>query len=673
MGAGQDLDVSAFVMLTVLGLSLASTLDMGSSPRGSVPNAAALDALGDQAYSLASSLAEIADGEYDNKMQRILTLGVNGNCNATLDYLRHAVHPAGLYRVLLRSSTGATTVCQDAEPTGEHITAWAGYIPQADTAFVVPEYEAYDGDDMGMDVTVIPMRNGYAVQRVVPVEVEAVTAEGVAYRAAAAVRIAPRHSQVSMAVMHNGNPTNYYESKTETTFTLRLNETSGNALSSGTQLTIHLPYHWTNVAPDDETSNWRNKTSARGTDGWTIAAVLNTTLASGTLDFQFKGTRPESNDPNATAFDLAYATLDDGAKGMAHLVFRGWGSTQTQAGPFTRGLSVAVPPLPKAAGSGAWSLVFANPSKTLLDDIRLQNITIHQPHGLPLFASVTGTGWTKVDNITLRWLGPATITRETAQEFRFTVTTQDLTFGDALPAQMQVRFNGNGHVANLTSLAASAAYRARLFPNATLPGYALENQGGAAGAPLEVCSNAVIDGHAHRGCATYRRSNLGSLAGLSDKIATGAAGSSVSVDNATELRPGDWLSIHADFASLDAALAGDPLFVNARETRVTMYHPWTRTAAYLEDWTVWQRWNTTQARLDGAIELPRGMVHGTYAIVAERSLDLAGGVVGGSDQVVRKTMWVTIGPRTGGFEDLVMPPGTVIYDVGITVWLPEWG
>jgi hypothetical protein len=384
---------------------------------------------------LLQGLTEISDDEYGDRMTRMVVELLNGNSTATRNLLHRTVSDQALYSVTLHNSRGGSRLLwRDQEPTGEQVGRVVKWVPKPDTAFIVPEYGTYDGDTMGLGAQVIALRNGYPINdRDIPVEVRVTTNDTAVYRENVGVRFGEQ--QVTIGLVQGSATVHYYGTTGQNEFKLRVNAST--ALPAGTDLMVRVPARWLNVTGNTTDSNWTDVSWTRGEAYWTVQARLNTSAT--TVDFGFYGFRPVGD--GATDFDLGSAELNNGTLARADLIWRGKTTTQSLAGPFTRSIAVSTPKTLVAGSAAPWNVLFMNAQNEttvrvlgtcITGCIRVTNITIVQPQGLPIFASVDGTWARSSDGTTLWWTGGTVeLSQDEAHEFTLNVTSAQRTGGNA--------------------------------------------------------------------------------------------------------------------------------------------------------------------------------------------------------------------------------------------------
>ncbi|HEV8361705.1 MAG TPA: hypothetical protein VGR28_14745 [Candidatus Thermoplasmatota archaeon] len=655
--------LEAAVVAAFLLLGLALVAPAPPATQSTQPTRVALER---NVQDLLVAMDTMDDADYGDRMNRAIIELLNGNTTSTQALLHRAISDQALFRLTLHNSRGGSMVLyEDRQPTGEMVGRTIDWVPPLDTAFVVPEVESVDGDAMGLGAALIPLRNGYPVNdRDIAIEVDAVTNQSVHYRANVGVRYGD--AQVTMGLVKNGDVTHYESEKNSKTFTLRLN--SSELLPTGTQLEIRVPNAWTAVSAKTTDANWTSVGWQQQPDFWTIGGSLN--AAANMVDFEFNGTRPEGS--AATGFDLVAAALNSSTVGRSDLLFKGQGTTATLAAPLTRSIHLATPKVFVHGQPAPWSIVFANAQNEttvrllgtcISGCIKVTDITIRQPDGLPIFDPGTpGTGWSRLDASTLRWTGSVELGRDEAYEFKLNVTPAAEILSHVYTPQPRLTLPDGHFSLNLSAMVDNATHVGRIrpaFANATteIPGY-----------PLVVgqhwlCGQAVIDDRTHQACTTYNVSRLTALKRLSNEVAKGLARCTLTIPNPVTA-PGGSIRIEADFTHLMEGIINSPDYLGTRNATVTIYYPWVPKESATSKWPVLDRATTANDSLVHNFTIPSGAPYGTYLVIAEKGLDFAGGA--DTDQVVRKVGWFNV-----GVDGLTAP--TILYSLTLSAWLEDWG
>lgn len=338
------------------------------------------------------------------------------------------------------------------------------------------------------------------------------------------------------------------------TFVLRAEGTT--ALPKGTNLTLRLPFVFTEAELTDKNQNgWRNVNHTLTVqDGNRVSAELNQTLAGGsTMDFVVHAKRPTLD---ADPLYLVHAELGNGTSGKATFVLAKAGGTQKTYNPAGRTLYLSVPKPMAPGASSHWGAVFPYASPTGLGlGEELTQLDIRSADGRELFSSVTpvwpADGWTKLSGSHLRWSGSRTLGPNDAAAFVVKVTAASNATADEPSQALPIEFpSARGF--HLQEQARPYVFQSAIPPADWNSGWGYQTPTLAGTIPMgngTVGSDWTMRGMPVRGNATYTVSSFPPVGTAGEALRAGLARSHLNFSR-NSAKVGEDVTVTVDFQGL---------------------------------------------------------------------------------------------------------------------------
>lgn len=471
---------------------------------------------------------------------------------------------------------------------------------------------------------------------------------------------------------------------------LRLNETGGVPVPTGTRVAVHVPQGWTAVANSTVNPAWHVTSNATGGgDGTdlTIAAELRRDIRSEAVDLHIDAVyRGDALDHH-----LWKATLSRGAGATASMLAR---SDRHDANPVFEVPRVALS-VPRPMGSNAtttWTLGVVIPETegaALSDKVRIESVRIEEESGAAIFGGVTplagpGGTWTN-EGDALVWNGSHLAGRDAPLSIALHVQGSGVGGPQADDAAFVPTVALDGWNGRMLDELAPGLYRGVFLPQSGARGGYNGSTSGQLAAEHDAVSTSVWRSTALPGSAAYVAAHV---LGLEDST----YGTDVSVANRT-VPVGSTATIDVDVQSLLYQLG--PLGYNPT-VRLKVHPPWAQgngtpiEEATLLDVTTLQTAGgllslidtdgdgrpekTTVGRFTHEAAVPPNWLFGPYLVEVEVTWGedvsaLVDGLplVGTLQRSARVYDYFVVTPPDA------LAPASPVYNVHLVTWMGDWG